>query len=166
MSSKKYKTLRSAYIISNLNYIFKKSAFIGFFQLKSLDFENSVLIKQLIFGLKLQTFVCKNSFLKKNKLLSPPLFSPISQGPIIIVYSFFELLNFNIINTIIHKAKLVPLFFYFDNKFMFLKTLLLLSNMSKINLFIHLINLLNNHNSKISNLFITSNSKIQFLLQI
>jgi len=77
MSSKKYKTLRSIYIISKLNYALKKSVFIGFFQLKSLDFENSIQIKQLTFGLNLKTFICKNSFLKQNKLLPLPLLSSI-----------------------------------------------------------------------------------------
>lgn len=166
MSSKRYKTLRSVYIISNLNHIFKESTFIGFFQLKSLDFENSILIKQLTFRLNLKTFVCKNSFFKKNKLFPPQLLLSISQGPIVAIYSFVKLLNFDIVNKIINDIKLEPLIFYFNNKFMFLKTLLLLSNVSKNDLFVQMINLLDNHNSKITSVFITFNFNIQTVLRI
>ena len=166
MSSKKYKTLRSTYILSNLNHILKKSAFIGFFQLKSLDFENSIQIKQLTFGLNLKTFVCKNSFLKQNKLIPSLLLSSISQGCIVVLYSSSKLSNFDILNNIINKTKLLPLFFCFENKFIFLKTLLLLSNTSKMDSFIQLINLLNNHNNRLNNIFVISNSNIQNLLRI
>jgi len=166
MSSKKYKTLRSIYIVSKLNHALKKSVFIGFFQLKSLDFENSIQIKQLTFGLNLKTFICKNSFLKQNKLLPSPLLSSIPQGPIVILYSFSKPSNFDVVNKMLSKTKLVPLLFCFENKFMYLKTLLSLSNVSKTDLYIQLISLLNNHNIKINNIFIFSNSNIQTLLRI
>jgi len=166
MPSKKYKILRSIYILSNLNNILKKSTFIGFFQLKSLDFENSIQIKQLTLGLNLKTFVCKNSFLKQNKLIPLSLLSSVSQGCVVILYSFSKFSNFDIFNNIANKTKLLPLFFYFENKFMFLKKLLLLSNISKTDKLIELIYLLNTHNSKINNIFIVSNSNIQMFLRI
>lgn len=164
MSSKKYKTLQSSHILSNLSDISKKSLFIGVFQLKSLDYESLIFIKQQTFPLNLKTFVCKNTFVKKNKLFSSLSLSSVSEGPIFIFYSFLSLPNYEKIIDIVNKTKLLPLFFSIENKLIFFKNLPLLLNKSKTEFLVSLVKLLDYHNKRLNSILMNSNSYLQYLL--
>nr|YP_009476754.1 ribosomal protein S10 (orf166) [Cryptomonas curvata]AVM81247.1 ribosomal protein S10 (orf166) [Cryptomonas curvata] len=161
----KYKILRSTRTLFNLEYIFKENFFIGFFQLKSLSFENIIQIKQLTFTLNMKVFFCKNTLIKKNKFL-PLLFLPsLSQGCLVIIYSRV-LSMFDSINLILNKTKLFSLFFYIENKLTFLKKLYLLSKTSRMDFFVQFIHLLDNYNKNMLSLFVASNYRFQFLSNI
>jgi len=166
MYSKKYKILHSAHILSNLNNISKKSLFVGFFQLKCLDFDSLILIKKKTFLLNLRTFICKNTFTKKNKLLPFSFLPSVSQGSLVIIYSIKALPVHETIIDLIDKTKLLPLFFSIQNKIIFFKNLGLLLNKSRTEFLILLIELLDTHNRKINNLFIISNSHLQHLFNL
>ena len=166
MSFKKYKKFRATNISLKLSNIFKKSTFIGFFQFKSFDLDEWIKIKQLIFNQNLRIIICKNTFLKKNILIPSILMPTITQGNLVILYSFSSLPTLEIVNSILSKAKLLVLFFYFLKKFVFLKKLSVLLENYKANLVINLMVLLENHKKNMVTLLTNSNRCILNLLKI
>ena len=166
MSFKKYKKFRATNISLKLSNIFKKSTFIGFFQFKSFNLDEWIKIKQLIFNQNLRIIICKNTFLKKNILIPSILMPTITQGNLVILYSFSSLPTLEIVNSILSKAKLLVLFFYFLKKFVFLKKLSVLLENYKANLVINLMVLLENHKKNMVTLLTNSNRCILNLLKI
>lgn len=166
MSFKKYKKFRAINISLKLSNIFKKSTFIGFFQFKSFNLDEWIKIKQLIFNQNLRIIICKNTFLKKNILIPSILMPTITQGNLVILYSFSSLPTLEIVNSILSKAKLLVLFFYFLKKFVFFKKLSVLLENYKANLVINLMVLLENHKKNMVTLLTNSNRCILNLLKI
>jgi len=166
MSFKKYKKFRATNISLKLSNIFKKSTFIGFFQFKSFNLDEWIKIKQLIFNQNLRIIICKNTFLKKNILIPSILMPTITQGNLVILYSFSSLPTLEIVNSILSKAKLLVLFFYFLKKFVFFKKLSVLLENYKANLVINLMVLLENHKKNMVTLLTNSNRCILNLLKI
>jgi len=166
MSFKKYKKFRAINISLKLSNIFRKSTFIGFFQFKSFNLDEWIKIKQLIFNQNLRIIICKNTFLKKNVLIPSILMPTITQGNLVILYSFSSLPTLEIVNSILSKAKLLVLFFYFFKKFVFLKKLSVLLENYKANLVINLMVLLKNHKKNMVTLLTNSNWCILNLLKI
>jgi len=166
MSFKKYKKFRAINISLKLSNIFRKSTFIGFFQFKSFNLDEWIKIKQLIFNQNLRIIICKNTFLKKNILIPSILMPTITQGNLVILYSFSSLPTLEIVNSILSKAKLLVLFFYFLKKFVFFKKLSVLLENYKANLVINLMVLLENHKKNMVTLLTNSNRCILNLLKI
>jgi len=166
MSLKIYKKFRATSTSLKLSNIFKKSTFIGFFQSKSFNLDEWIKIKQLIFNQNLKIIVCKNTFLKKNVLIPSILMPTITQGNLVILYSFPNLPTLEVINSILSKAKLLVLFFYFLKKFVFLKKLSVLLENYKSNLVINLMVLLENHRKNMLTLLTNSNRSILNVLKI
>ena len=166
MSFKKYKKFRATNISLKLSNIFKKSTFIGFFQFKSFNLDEWIKIKQLIFNQNLRIIICKNTFLKKNILIPSILMPTITQGNLVILYSFSSLPTLEIVNSILSIAKLLVLFFYFLKKFVFFKKLSVLLENYKANLVINLMVLLENHKKNMVTLLTNSNRCILNLLKI
>ena len=165
MPLKKYKKFRSTSIFLKISNIFKNSTFIGFFQSKSFNLDEWIQIKQLIFNLNLKIIVCKNTFLKKDVFLPSALMPTITQGNLVILYSFSNLPSLETINNILNKAKLLVLFFYFFKKFVFLNKLSVLLENYKHNFAINLIILLENHRKNILALLTKSNQCILKILK-
>ena len=166
MSFKKYKKFRASSTFLKLSNIFKKSIFIGFFQLKSFNLDEWIKIKQLIFKFNLKIIVCKNTYLQKNMSL-PSVLSPIiTQGNLVILYSFSNLPTLETINIILSKFRMLTLFFYLFKKFVFLNKLSLLLNNYKTNFVIDLVILLENHRKNILSILSNSNQCIFNVLRI
>jgi len=89
----------------------------------------------------------------------------ITQGNLVILYSFSNLPSLETINNILNKAKLLVLFFYFFKKFVFLNKLSVLLENYKHNFAINLIILLENHRKNILALLTKSNQCILKILK-
>ena len=157
--NKKYKILKANSNLLNIADIFKNNSFLAFFQIKHLNFKDLIDLKKTIYSLNLKTFVCKNTYLKKKiSFLNLPkdFVCSITQGNLIIIYSQTKLsvLNNNkafLLAFLQNKLKLIPLFFYFCNKFLFANNFVNLLKSSEKDMFIQLISFLEMNNKNILN---------------
>ena len=159
MLIKKYKALKSISTFSNLNNIIKRSSFFCVVQVKHLNHNEWLVLKQITHSLDLNIFICKNTFLKsKNNLLNLPkhLGNNLCYGNLIILYSnnksFFSLTNrFFVADLLLTKIRICPLIFYSLNRFFFPKDFFNTYKTSKEDAFNKLISILQLHNYNIFN---------------
>ena len=116
MLCKKYKKLKTITVPLNLSKIIKDNNFIGFFQPKYLNLDNLIQIKQMNSKLNLNFLFCKNSYIKRDSSIPAQLSSYMVQGNFILLYSHLQPNNLEIMNSLINKVKLLPLFFYIFDK--------------------------------------------------
>lgn len=131
MTIKKYKTLKSTSTILNLKNIAANS-FFSLIQIKHLNHNEWLVLKQTIHPLGLNIFVCKNGFLNsKNSLFKLPkhIWDNLNQGNLAILYSkntsiSFLSSEFLLTDLFLKKIKASPLIFYVLNRFFFPKDFL------------------------------------------
>jgi hypothetical protein len=165
MLIKKYKTLKSISTLSKLNNIIKDSSFLCFVQVKHLNHNEWLILKQIIHPFGLNVFVCKNTFLKSKNILFnlTKLFGcNLSHGNLVILYSSCKLTytlsdKFFTVDLFLKKIKMSPLIFYFLNRFLFSKHFFNLCKTSKQQAFYNLISILEYHNYNILTNLISTN---------
>lgn len=154
MSIKKYKTLKSISTLFNLNKVLKKSSFFCFVQIKHLNHNEWLILKQMTYPLNLKILVCKNTFLKsRNVLLNLPknLLNSLNYGNLFILYSYnysnvFSINKFFVTDLIFKKINMFPLIFYLLGRFFYLKDFIEMSRTSRTDAFSNLIFILEHHN--------------------
>jgi hypothetical protein len=157
MLIKKYKTLKSISTILNLNNIIKNSSFFCFVQVKHLNHNEWLVLKQIICPLGLNIFICKNAFLYSRSLLlslSKHLWNNLNQGNLIILYSNSDSLltnKFFVTDLLLKKIKMSPLIFYFLDRFFFPKDFFNICKTSKYDVYYNLICVLQYRNYDFSN---------------
>jgi hypothetical protein len=168
ISNKKYKILKSNSSLLNLTHIFKNNSLLAFFQIKHLNFKDFIELKKTMYLLNFKVVICKNAYLKKKiSLLNIPInfISNVTQGKLLIVYSINELGSLNsskvlLLNFFQNNLKLIPLFFYFCKKIIFLNNFVSFLKLSEKDMFAQLIYLLENNNKNVINNILTSNKKL------
>jgi hypothetical protein len=165
MLCKKYKKLKTITVPLNLSKIIKDNNFIGFFQPKYLNLDNLIQIKQMNSKLNLNFLFCKNSYIKRDSSIPAQLSSYMVQGNFILLYSHLQPNNLEIMNSLINKVKLLPLFFYIFDKFVFLQQSYLLLKNPIDKLFIYLTVLINYYNKSFISLLTNSNQCIYNVLK-
>lgn len=159
MLIKKYKTVKSISISSNLNNIIRNSSFFCLVQVKYLNHNEWLVLRQVARSFNLSIFVCKNNSLKsKNILLNLPnhLKNSLCYGNLIMLYSnsklFSSLINrFFVAELLLKKIRICPLIFYSLNRFFFPKHFLNIYKTSKDKAFNNLIYILQFHSYNILN---------------
>ena len=158
MLIKKYKTLKSISTILNLNNIIKNSSFSCFVQVKHLNHDEWLVLKQLIRPLDLNIFVCKSAFLEsRNVLFNLPkhIWHNLNKGNLVILYSTSSVSTlkntFFAVDLLLKKIKMSPLIFYFFNRFFSPKDFFKISKISKSEACYNLISILQYRNYGISN---------------
>jgi hypothetical protein len=161
MLIKKYKTLKSTSTILNLNNVIKSSSFFCLVQIKHLNHNECLVLKQITCPRGLNIFVCKNALLaSKNVLLNLPkhLWNSLNQGNLIILYSTDNLAltnKFFVADLFLKKIKMSPLIFYFLNRFFFPKKFFSVCEAFKHEIFYNLICVLEYRSHDISNKLIS-----------
>ena len=113
MNYKKYKYKINRF---HFNTVLKHNVFIGFFQIKFLDADGWVGLKKSAFVLKLNIFVCKYSYLKKNGLIK---YESFHNGNILILHSNdFTLFSLRQ-DFFIKNNNIIPLYYYLLKRFLF-----------------------------------------------
>ena len=165
MLIKKYKTLKSVSTILSLNNIVTNSSFFCFVQIKHLDNNEWLVLKQLLFPFSLNIFICKNAFLKsRNVLFNLPKYSwdNLSRGNLVILYSnnysiSLSSRQFFTSNLFLKKIKMFPLIFYYLKRFFLPEDFFKLLKFSKYENFYRLIYILQCHNYGILNKLVFAN---------
>ncbi len=172
MSIKKYKTLKSISTLFNLNKVLKNSSFFCFVQIKHLNHNEWLILKQMTYSLNLKILVCKNTFLRsRNILLNLPkkLLNSLNHGNLFILYSY-NYANVFALNKIFNaelslkKINIFPLIFYYLDRFFYLQDFLEISRISRIDAFSKLISILEYHNYSALNKLVYSNKYLLFNL--
>jgi ribosomal protein L10 len=172
MSIKKYKTLKSISTLFNLNKVLKNSSFFCFVQIKHLNHNEWLILKQMTYSLNLKILVCKNTFLRsRNILLNLPkkLLNSLNHGNLFILYSY-NYANVFALNKIFNaelslkKINIFPLIFYYLDRFFYLQDFLEISRISRIDAFSKLISILEHHNYSALNKLVYSNKYLLFNL--
>ena len=115
--------------------------------------------------LNLNFLFCKNSYIKRDSSIPAQLSSYMVQGNFILLYSHLQPNNLEIMNSLINKVKLLPLFFYIFDKFVFLQQSYLLLKNPIDKLFIYLTVLINYYNKSFISLLTNSNQCIYNVLK-
>ena len=165
MLIKKYKILKSKSTLLNLNKIVKKSSFFCFAQIKQLNHNEWLFLKQLVYPLGLNILVCKNTFLKRKNVLlnsNKNLWNSLSYGNVVIIYCFKNITSFSTkkffsLDFLQKRMIISPLIFYFLGRFLFFKDFLENSNNLKNESFSNFIYILEQCSLSIPNKLILAN---------